>query len=543
MKTLKLKEWAKRAAIGRWSASLLIAAGIQTLVLPSLQAATTEKEITDSGITTAVEGGLKLDKGVFPNDVDVSTSQGIVTLSGSVNNLLAKERAVMAAKSIRGVREVIDKITVMPVSRSDEDIRKDIQTALQQDPATESYQTTVSVQGAVATLTGSVGTYAEKQLATRIANGVKGVKEVRNDVTINYMAKRTDSEIAADVKARLQWDIWINGGLISPVVKGGKVTLTGTIGSVISKSRAFDDAWVNGVTSVDDSGLKIESLAHNDAQQKSKTAISSDSEIKQAVQAALRFDARVSAFSPDVTVEDGVVILGGSVGNLKAKTAAAQDAKNVVGVSLVENHLKVRPTGGSADAAAMEKQLKAALLWDPFLDSSTIDVAVINRVAYLSGAVDSSFQKAEAQDVASRIKGVVQVRNHLKVEPEYYSIYDSDYDYYNGYYYPDYDYGYYDDYGYYGSPDYNQSPYYISEMSGPQPYLSDEQIKKNIENRFFWSPFVDSDDIKVTVDGAVATLTGTVGTWVGWGEADKDARKGGATAVLNRVTVNKGHWW
>ena len=543
MKTLKLKEWAKRAAIGRWSASLLIAAGIQTLVLPSLQAATTEKEITDSGITTAVEGGLKLDKGVFPNDVDVSTSQGIVTLSGSVNNLLAKERAVMAAKSIRGVREVIDKITVTPVSRSDEDIRKDIQTALQQDPATESYQTTVSVQDAVATLTGSVGTYAEKQLATRIAKGVKGIKEVRDDVTINYMAKRTDSEIAADVKARLQWDIWINGGLISPVVKGGKVTLTGTIGSVISKSRAFDDAWVNGVTSVDDSGLKIEPQAHNDAQQKSKTAISSDSEIKQAVQAALRFDARVSAFSPDVTVEDGVVILGGSVGNLKAKTAAAQDAKNVVGVSLVENHLKVRPTGGSADAAAMEKQLKAALLWDPFLDSSTIDVAVINRVAYLSGAVDSSFQKAEAQDVASRIKGVVQVRNHLKVEPEYYSIYDSDYDYYNGYYYPDYDYGYYDDYGYYGSPDYNQSPYYISEMSGPQPYLSDEQIKKNIENRFFWSPFVDSDDIKVTVDGAVATLTGTVGTWVGWGEADKDARKGGATAVLNRVTVNKGHWW
>ena len=543
MKPLKLKEWATRAAIGRWSASLLIAAGIQTLVLPSLQAATTEKGIIDSGITTAVEGGLKLDKGVFPNDVDVSTSQGIVTLSGSVDNLLAKERAVMAAKSIRGVLEVIDQITVTPVSRSDEDIRKDIQTALQQDPATESYQTTVSVQGAVATLTGSVGSYAEKQLATRIAKGVKGIKEVRNDVTINYMAKRTDSEIAADVKARLQWDIWINGGLINPVVKGGTATLTGTIGSAISKSRAYDDAWVNGVTSVDDSGLKIEPQAHNGAQQKSKTAISSDSEIKQAVQAALRLDARVSAFSPDVTVEDGVVILSGSAGNLKAKTAAAQDAKNIVGVSLVENHLKVRPMGLPTDAAAMEKQLKAALLWNPFLDSSTIDVAVIHRVAYLSGAVDSSFQKAEAQDVASRIKGVVEVRNRLKVEPEYYSMSDYDYDYYNDYYYPDYDYGYYDDYGYYGWPYYNQSPYYVSGMSGPQPYLSDEQIKKNIEDRFFWSPFVDRDDIKVTVNGGVATLTGTAGTWVGWGEADKDAHKGGATFVLNRVTVNKGHWW
>jgi len=38
---------------------------------------------------------------MFPNDVDVSTSQGIVTLSGSVNNLLAKERAVKMAESIR----------------------------------------------------------------------------------------------------------------------------------------------------------------------------------------------------------------------------------------------------------------------------------------------------------------------------------------------------------------------------------------------------------------------------------------------------------
>jgi osmotically-inducible protein OsmY len=71
--------------------------------------------------------------------------------------------------------------------------------------------------------------------------------------------------------------------------------------------------------------------------------------------------------------------------------------------------------------------------------------------------------------------------------------------------------------------------------------LSDSQIKRKIEDRFFWSPFVDRSDIKVTVNGAVATLTGTVGTWVGWNEADKDARKSGATAVLNQITVKK-HW-
>jgi osmotically-inducible protein OsmY len=228
---------------------------------------------------------------------------------------------------------------------------------------------------------------------------------------------------------------------------------------------------------------------------------------------------------------------------LKAKTAAAQDAKNVMGVAQVDNLLKVRPQQPSTDKE-MQTQLKTALLWDPLLDSSTIDVAVIHRIAYLSGGVDSSFQKAETQDVASRIKGVLEIRNHLKVEPEYYAYSDYDNDYYNDYYAPFYDYGYFDDYGYYGWPYYYNEPSYSrSESFGPQPYKSDAQIKKSIENRFFWSPFVDQDDVKVTVDGAVASLTGTVNTWIGWSEADKDARKGGATAVLNRITVNNGHWW
>jgi hypothetical protein len=90
-----------------------------------LPAATTEKKVNDIDITIAVENGLILEKGVFPNEVDVSTSQGIVTLSGSVDDLLAKKRAVNIAERIRSVRGVIDRITVAPVSRPDEDVRKD----------------------------------------------------------------------------------------------------------------------------------------------------------------------------------------------------------------------------------------------------------------------------------------------------------------------------------------------------------------------------------------------------------------------------------
>jgi osmotically-inducible protein OsmY len=504
---------------------LLIATGAEVLVLSPLQAATPKKEIADSDITSAVSGGLMFEEGVFPNDLDVSTSQGIVTLSGSVNNILAKERSLNMAESIRGVRGVIDRIAVMPVSRSDADIRKDIQAALRQDPATESYRVAVSVQNAVATLTGSVGSYTEKQLVARIAKSVKGTKDVRNDVAINYLAQRTDSEIAADVKARILWDIWINGDMVKVDVFGGKVTLTGVVGSAIAKSRASDDGWVNGVASVDGSGIRVDPWAYNDTRRKLKYAIKPDSDIKQAVLAAFRLDPRVAAFAPEVTVEGGEVVLGGIVGNLKAKSSAEQDAKNTVGVVGVDSLLKVRPNGQATDAE-MKAQLKAVIFWDPLLDGSTISADVISRVAYLSGTAGSLFQKAEAQDVAFRTKGVVMVINHLSVNPEFSVTY---YDWPDSYPYV--------------SPDADQLSYYTSGMFGARLYMTDERIKKNIESGFFWSPFVHSDEIKVAVDGGVATLTGTVGTWIGWGEADRDARRSGAVGVVNRIKVKNGGWW
>jgi len=73
--------------------------------LVAFAGATPKKEIADSDITSAVSGGLMFEEGVFPNDLDVSTSQGIVTLSGSVNNILAKERSLNMAESIRACVE------------------------------------------------------------------------------------------------------------------------------------------------------------------------------------------------------------------------------------------------------------------------------------------------------------------------------------------------------------------------------------------------------------------------------------------------------
>ena len=517
MKTGKFSERLHRAASGRGSAIVLIAAILQTLAVTPLTAAPAKMEFTDSAISSAVKSNLHFEMPTFPNYLDVDTQNGIITLSGSVDNIVAKRRAVNIAESVRGVLGVIDRITVKPVHRSDEDIRKGILMTLLNDPATESYKVSVTVTNAVVTLRGTVGSMAESRLAQRVAEGVSGVVDTHNDIKINYAATRTDQEIAADIQAVLHWDIWVVGYPIQVGVKNGNVTLTGTVGSVMEKSRAVQDAWVNGVWFVDDSGLKVEPTARDRMRRTVENPFRSDSEIETALLKALRADPRVSPYADkiNVTVEVGVPILDGSVGDLKAKSSAGADARDIVGVSDVDNELSVRPAENLPDDAETQKGLQAALRWDPLLDGAHIEASVFNHVAYLNGLVDSASQKAEAEDLASRTKGVVEVRNHLKIGSK------PDFFFYNQ---P------INDFEVFGPP-------YDFETGRPLIPKSDAQIKKDIERDFFWSPFVHRNDITVTVDNGVVKLTGTVGTWIGYDEAYQDARKGGALDVIDRVNV------
>ncbi|HUJ09539.1 MAG TPA: BON domain-containing protein [Verrucomicrobiae bacterium] len=504
---------------GSWYTALFIALTLQAVALQPTRAAIPSNSVLDHKITTAVEDELLFEKSVSPNFIDVTTDKGIVTLTGTVNDILAKDRAVKIAETIRGVRAVVNRIEVRPTARPDQDIRKGVLAVLSRDPATEGYQIAVSVTNAVVTLTGTVGSWAEVRLAGEVAKGVTGVKELSNDLKMHYAVERPDSAIAADVKARLRWDVWLNNDSINAIVQDGKVTLTGTVGSVLEKSRATGDAWVDGVFSVDATELNVEPWARERWRRQKKFSPTPDSDIKKAVALAFHYDPRVAAFSPDVRVEDGAVILSGVVGDLKAKISAAQDARDVVGVVSVDNLLKVRRNALPSDAAASQ-DLKAALLWDPTLDGTSIESTVIHHVAYLSGLVDSGLQRQEAQDLAERTKGVVEVHNHLEVEPTY-PIPPLRW--------PDFE----DRYNW---------PFGWSQIP-PPPLKSDAQIRKDIEKAFFWSPFVDRDDIQLRVRDGVATLTGTVEGWVAVKEAQRDAYKGGASFVINRLHVRKGTWF
>lgn len=449
--------------------------------LTTAQSGPKAPSLSDEDMTRAIETAFLIDDAVSSHQIDVSAEDGIVTLSGTVDNLLAEERAVESAQSVKGVRSVIERLEVKPVFRPDAEIHQDAQAALLEDPATDSYEVDVAVEAGVVTLTGTVQSYAERMLSARVVKGVRGVREVANDIKVEYKHDRSDSEIEADVERRMQADLWLNDDFITVTVQDGDVTLNGSVGSAFERRRAENMSWVLGVNSVNGSDLRIEWWNENDGQRVGNLVVRPDKEIEESLEDAFLHDPRVSAFKVDASVDRGSVTLTGTVDNLSAKQAAEQDARNSVGVWRVKNHIRVRPAAQSTDIE-IAADVKVALTRSPFPQLSDITVSLHNGKARLYGDLESAFLREQAEAIVASVPGVIDVANHLVVS-------------------------------------------YVP------PTKSDWEIQADIQDELFWSPFVDSEEITVRVHQGVAQLSGAVDSWFEYGKAIENAREGGAQGV------------
>lgn len=71
-------------------------------------------EITDDAtITSTINARYVKDSRVSALDINVDTRRGVVTLYGSVASQQIADRAVEIARSVKGVRQVISKLTVV----------------------------------------------------------------------------------------------------------------------------------------------------------------------------------------------------------------------------------------------------------------------------------------------------------------------------------------------------------------------------------------------------------------------------------------------
>jgi hypothetical protein len=109
--------------VGRTSTTALIAAACLGLVSavgctataapkPNAAAAQAPTKKTDPQINDAVEDMLLTDSALSNNPIDATTSEGIVTLTGTTDTLMAKERAAKLTETLRGVRGVVNTLFV-----------------------------------------------------------------------------------------------------------------------------------------------------------------------------------------------------------------------------------------------------------------------------------------------------------------------------------------------------------------------------------------------------------------------------------------------
>lgn len=446
-----------------------------------------DHQIADGAITEAIVHEMDRDPVVDRNAVDVKTTDGIVEISGSVPHLLARDQAVQIAEQTRGVRSVVDRIKVRPIKRSDDAIEADVRQALFEDPATDSYELDVDVQGARVTLAGAVDSWAEKWLTADVVKGIDGMAAIKNDIEVVHKEDRLDREVYVDVKRRLELAPYIQADAIDVEVNNGHVSLTGVVRSGWVRARAGQLAWVAGVEGVDTDALDVQWWRTHKAKRPPLFRTESSGEIEQAVKDALMYDPRVPSSSIAVVSSGGSVMLVGTVDSLATKEAAEEDAKNTEGVWRVKNRIKVRPDVSVTDESIRQK-IDASLSRDAVVGPLEFTPLVRNQKVYLYGEAPNYYAVNRAREIVSRVKGVVAVANRIEVVPD-------------------------------------------------ANVLSDSKIKEEIEEQYFWSLAVDGGDIDVAVNEGVATLSGPVDSWHELKAAVENAFQGGARAVGNELEV------
>lgn len=102
---------------------------------------------------------------------------------------------------------------------------------------------------------------------------------------------------------------------------------------------------------------------------------------------------------------------------MKGTRLARPVAISVLAISLGScSAMQGRETASEyVDDATITTKVKAAILEDPTLKLSQINVETFQDVVQLSGFVDTSMDATKAQQIASSIKGVRQVKNDIVV--------------------------------------------------------------------------------------------------------------------------------
>lgn len=363
--------------------------------------------LSDGWITTKIQAKYFADADVKARNIDVNTSDGVVTLTGTIEDEQARKQALEIARTTDGVMRVEDRLTTgvatTGVAPADEPARPgaapgegaqagrdtteyaEDRTRQAGDAASSTWITTkiqakyfadanvkgraidVTTNNGIVTLTGEVESNSERQQALQLARETEGVKRVEDRLQIvasgaasgaagstaetgsetddpTLREQMSDAGITARVQSKFFLDDSVKGRNINVDTSGGTVTLEGEVQNEIEREQAMALARsVDGVNDVQ-SKLRVNPQAADaTAGETAGGAMQTvdDTWITTKIQSRYFVDDLVKGGDIDVTTESGVVTLSGRVESEDARQRAEALAKQTSGVSRVENQLTV----------------------------------------------------------------------------------------------------------------------------------------------------------------------------------------------------------
>ena len=214
---------------------------------------------------------------------------------------------------------------------TDMNLRQDIIDELDFEPRVNSAQIGVAVKNDVVTLSGHVGSFAEKLAAEKAVKRVKGVKAIAEEIEVRFPEdkKTADDEIASRAVSLLRWSAVVPTDSVMVKVQDGWVSLSGQVNWQFQRFAAEAEIRrLSGVVGV------VNSITIKPRVQ--------PIDVKHKIEAALKRYAEIDAQGIQVSVEDGGhVCLDGYVHDWREREAVEHAAWMAPGVVRVDDRLRI----------------------------------------------------------------------------------------------------------------------------------------------------------------------------------------------------------
>jgi osmotically-inducible protein OsmY len=208
---------------------------------------------TNEDLQKDVQDAIKWEPLLNAAEIGVIAKDGVVTLTGIVDSYAKKVEAETAAKSVVGVKAVVEKIEVRfsnAFKKSDTDIANDALKGFRSTWDVPDDKIKITVENGWATLEGEVPWNFQREAAKNIVNNLIGVKGVTNNIKIKPNIQ--DAIEQREIEHALARNWAVDDEEIHVHVSGSKVKLDGVVHSFYQKEEAARIAWnAPGVLTVD----------------------------------------------------------------------------------------------------------------------------------------------------------------------------------------------------------------------------------------------------------------------------------------------------